>query len=114
MTADLDLWKECLLIMVKHIILWQLKENLSAQEKETVKAEIKEGLEGLKEKVPGILEIHVQTEILDSSNVDLMLDASFESIEALQAYAIHPEHVKVADGKVRPFTQLRSCIDFEQ
>ena len=39
--------------MVKHIILWQLKDELSEEEKQTVKAGIKEGLEGLAGKVPG-------------------------------------------------------------
>ena len=42
-----------------------------------------------------------------------MLDSSFESFEALKAYAKHPEHVKVADEKVQPFTASRSCLDFE-
>ena len=36
----------------------------------------------------------------------------FENEEALKGYAVHPEHVAVADGKVRPFTESRSCIDF--
>lgn len=98
--------------MVKHIILWTLKDSLSETEKETVKQEIKEGLEGLKGKIPGLLDIHVQTECLASSNADLMLDSSFESEEALEGYAVHPEHVAVADGKVRPFTAIRSCLDF--
>lgn len=98
--------------MVKHIILWTLKDSLSETEKETVKQEIKEGLEGLKGKIPGLLDIHVQTECLASSNADLMLDSSFESEEALEDYAVHPEHVAVADGKVRPFTAIRSCLDF--
>lgn len=98
--------------MVKHIILWTLKDSLSETEKETVKQEIKEGLEGLKGKIPGLLDIHVQTECLASSNADLMLDSSFESEESLKGYAVHPEHVAVADGKVRPFTAVRSCLDF--
>lgn len=98
--------------MVKHIILWTLKDSLSETEKESVKQEIKEGLEGLKGKIPGLLDIHVQTECLASSNADLMLDSSFESEEALAGYAVHPEHVAVADGKVRPFTAIRSCLDF--
>lgn len=98
--------------MVKHIILWTLKDSLSETEKESVKQEIKEGLEGLKGKIPGLLDIHVQTECLASSNADLMLDSSFESEESLKGYAVHPEHVAVADGKVRPFTAVRSCLDF--
>ena len=98
--------------MVKHIILWTLKDTLSAEEKIAVKKGIKEGLEGLKGKIPGLLDIHVETEGLASSNADLMLDSSFEDEAALKGYAVHPEHVAVADGKVRPYTAVRSCLDF--
>ncbi len=99
--------------MVKHIILWQLKDELSAEEKTAVKAGIKEGLEALAGKIPGLLEIKVQTEGLASSNADVMLDSSFEDEAALKVYASHPEHVAVADGKVRPYTKTRVCLDFE-
>lgn len=98
--------------MVKHIILWTLKEELSDAEKVEVKKGIKEGLEGLAGKIPGLIDIKVNTEGLPSSNADLMLDSTFESEEALKGYAIHPEHVAVADGKVRPYTATRSCLDF--
>lgn len=97
--------------MVKHIILWKLQE---AHNNDEVKKGIKEGLEGLLGVVPGIVEIKVQTDKLESSNVDVMLYSVFESKEALKGYANHPEHVKVADTKVRPFTQTRACIDFEE
>ncbi len=99
--------------MVKHVILWTLKDELSEEEKKTVKQEIKEGLEGLKGVVPGIVEIKVNIDGLASSNADLMLDSTFEDEEALKAYAVNPAHVAVADGKVRPFTKLRSCLDYE-
>ena len=99
--------------MVKHIILWQLKDEYSQEEKQQIKAEIKKGLEDLQGKIPGLVEIKVQTEYLASSNADLMLDSSFVDEEALKGYAVHPEHVKVADGKVRPFTKTRLCLDFE-
>ena len=99
--------------MVKHIILWTLKE-MSDSEKESVKAEIKAGLEALKGKIPGLVDIKVNTTgRLASSNADLMLDSTFENEEALKGYAKHPEHVAVADSKVRPFTANRSCLDFE-
>lgn len=99
--------------MVKHIILWQLKDEFSQEEKINIKKGIKANLEALKGKIEGLIEIKVQTECLPSSNVDLMLDSSFESEDALKAYAIHPEHVFVADTFVRPYTKTRSCIDFE-
>ena len=99
--------------MVKHVILWKLKEELTAEEKAAVKAGIKEGLEGLAGRIPGLADIHVYIDGLPSSTVDLMLDTTFESAEALAGYSVHPEHVAVADSKVRPFTAVRSCMDFE-
>ena len=99
--------------MVKHIILWQLKEELQGEEKEKVKAGIKAGLEGLAGQIPGLLDIKVQTECLESSNTDVMLDSTFVDVQALKTYASHPAHVKVADNQVRPYTKTRACMDFE-
>lgn len=99
--------------MVKHIIIWTLKSELSEEEKVAVKAGIKEGLEGLVGKVPGLLDVKVQIDgRLDSSNADVMLDCTLESEEALKGYAVHPAHVEVANTKVRPFTTVRSCLDY--
>ncbi|MBO7379176.1 MAG: Dabb family protein [Bacteroidales bacterium] len=101
--------------MVKHIILWKLREDLSEAEKETVKAGIKAGLEGLKGQIPGLVDIKVNTgKRLESSNADVMLDSTFDSAESLKGYSKHPAHVAVADGKVRPYTCQRTCLDFEE
>ena len=80
---------------------------------DTVKDE--DVLEELKDKIPGLLDISIQTDnILPSSNADIMLDSSFESEEALKGYAVHPVHVAVANTYVRPYTAIRSCLDFEK
>ena len=100
--------------MVKHIILWQLKDELSPEEKISVKAGIKNGLESLAGKIPGLLEIKVNCCGLSSSNADVMLDSTMESAEALKAYAVHPAHVAAADNFVRPYTELRLCLDYEE
>ena len=107
------LWKGKDSRMVKHVILWQLKDELSAEEKANVKNGIKEGLEGLQGKIPGLVEIKENINGLASSNADLMLDSLFEDEAALKGYAVHPEHVAVADGKVRPYTKNRVCLDYE-
>ena len=99
--------------MVKHVILWQLKDELTEGQISEVKAGIKSGLEGLKGEIPGLIDIKVVTEGLASSNADVMLDSTFESEEALKGYATHPKHVAVADGKVRPYTASRVCMDYE-
>ena len=72
--------------MVKHVILWKLKEELTAEEKENG---------------------------LPTSTVDVMLDTTFTDADALKAYSTNPLHVAVADGKVRPYTAVRSCLDYE-
>lgn len=100
--------------MVKHIILWTLRSELSEDEKNSVKSGIKAGLESLKGVVPGLVDVNVIIDgRLASSNADVMLDCTLESEEALKAYAVHPAHVAVADSKVRPYTAVRSCLDFE-
>lgn len=99
--------------MVKHVILWQLKDELSDTEKAAVKAGIKEGLEGLAGQIPGLLEVHVNINGLPSSTADLMLDTTFENAEALKGYSVHPAHVAVANAKVRPYYKSRVCLDYE-
>ena len=42
-----------------------------------------------------------------------MLDSTLESEEALKGYQSHPGHVKVADTYVRPYTEVRMCMDYE-
>lgn len=95
--------------MVKHIILWTLKEEFNTDE---IKQEMKKSLEALVGVVPGLVELSVQIEKLPTSNADVMLYSVLESEEALKGYAVHPAHVEAADTKVRPYTQTRSCIDY--
>ena len=99
--------------MVKHVILWKLKEEYSLEEKNQIKEGIKNGLEGLKGEIPGLIDIKVNIDPLPSSNCDLMLDSSFTDNDALKGYAVHPSHVAVADSKVRPHTSSRVCMDYE-
>jgi len=99
--------------MVRHVIVWSIKDEFSSSEKEQIKAGIKEGLEGLLGKIPGLTGIKVYTEGLESSSGDAMLDSVFEDEEALKNYTVDPLHVEVATTKVRPFMKIRSSFDYE-
>ncbi|MDD6327827.1 MAG: Dabb family protein [Eubacteriales bacterium] len=99
--------------MVKHIILWKLKEDLSEEQKVQVLAGMKENLEGLVGKVPGLLRMNIVIRPLESSNADVMLDSDLETQDALKGYQMHPDHVHVANTYVRPFTETRLCMDYE-
>lgn len=96
--------------MVKHIILWKLKDENNTPD---IKQGIKTALEALMGEIPGLLEICVQAEGLASSNADVMLYSVFEDEAALKGYAVHPKHVYAADTFVRPYTETRLCLDFE-
>ncbi len=100
--------------MVRHVILWQLKEDYSPEKKAAVKADIRRGLEALVGVVPGLVSLRVYTAGLSTSkNADAMLDAVFTDAAALAAYAGHPAHLAVANGAVRPHVQHRACFDLE-
>ena len=96
--------------MVRHILLWQIKDDA---DKASVKKNAKEALEGLAGKIDGLLSVKVHINGLESSNADMMLETSFTDEAALKGYSVHPLHVKAADTYVRPFTKLRVCLDFE-
>lgn len=97
--------------MVKHIILWKLKETLSEEEKTAARAEAKRRLENLNGKIDGMISLKVVTDRLPSSNADMMLDSEFESVEALAGYQVNPLHVEAATF-VRSVVEARLCLDF--
>ena len=99
--------------MVRHIILWTLKDTFGEEEKKEIKKNAKEHLEGLYGKVPSLRRIAVHTDPLPSSNCDMMLESAFDDEQGLKDYAVHPAHVAVANEFVRPFTISRVCLDFE-
>lgn len=100
--------------MVHHVILWKLKESLPQEEKKRIAEDIRVNLEALVGKVPGLVSLAVVTNPMPSSNADVMLDSVLENGEALKGYQTHPEHVKAADTYVRPYTEVRMCMDYEK
>ena len=98
--------------MIKHVILWKLKD-MTDSEKAKVKADAKAALEALDGKIEGLVSIKVNTIALPTSNCDMMLDSAFDSTEALAGYQKHPLHQAVANTFVRPFTEVRLCLDYE-
>ena len=98
--------------MLKHVILWKLDSKLSEVEKEKIKTDAKRELEALVGLVPGLISMSVAINGIESSNADMMLDNTLEGIEALNVYRVHPEHVRVADCFIRPYTTERLCLDY--
>ncbi len=98
--------------MVKHIIIWNFKEEYTTEQKTEFAKKIKTELEALVGKVDGLTDLKIITNPLDSSNGDLMLDSTLTSAEALAGYQVHPDHVAAATF-VRSVMGSRKCMDYE-
>lgn len=100
--------------MVKHIILWKLHDTIPAAEKPAIRANAKAALEGLVGQIDGLLNLRLEIDGLPSSNADMLLVATLDSVESLQGYQKSPAHNAVADRYVRPYTAQRLCLDYEE
>ncbi len=82
--------------MIKHIVIWRLKESAYGNDKATNARLIKERLEALRGKIPGLLKIEVGIDFsAGDASGDIVLYSEFTSREALGTYQAHPEHKAV-------------------
>lgn len=99
--------------MIKHIVMWRLHDSAQGNDKKTNAKLIKEKLESLRGKMPGVLAIEVGLDFSESSDSsDIVLYSEFESREALDLYQAHPLH-----KEVMPFVMASRCerrlVDYE-
>ena len=95
--------------MVKHIILWTLKDEYN---NDRIKQEMKVKLEGLVGVVPGLSVMKIKINPLPSSNADVMLYSEFEKPEDVPAYRAHPLHQE-AKSHFHHFLATRLSADYE-
>jgi hypothetical protein len=99
--------------MVRHIVLWRLKETAGGRSKAENAAEIKHRLEGLCGRIPGLGRLEVGFDFSRTpASSDLVLYSEFENRAALDAYQTHPLH-----EAIKPFVQAacneRRLVDYE-
>lgn len=98
--------------MVKHIVLFKLKGEVSADEKLAVMNKFKEAIEALPAKISVIRKIEVGLNMNPDETWNIALNSEFDTLEDLKFYATHPEHV--AAGKILAETkESRACVDYE-
>ena len=99
--------------MVKHIVAWKLKDNANGNTKEENALLIKEKLEALNGRIPGLVKIEVGIDFSKTEmSSDIILYSEFESKEDLNNYQIHPEH-KAVVPLVVDVTLERRLVDYE-
>jgi len=92
--------------MIKHIVMWTLKDKADA-------IKVKTMLEALKDKVPNIIDIEVGIDFNGSdAAADVVLYSTFASIDDLNSYQQHPEHQAVIP-LMQAMTTSRKVTDYE-
>lgn len=92
--------------MVKHIVLYTLKEGM---DKDEAVAIVAANLEPLVGKIPGLTHMEIRRAF---NGMDYALYSEFESREALKAYAVHPLHLE-AKSHFHHFIATRVAADYD-
>ena len=98
--------------MIKHIVMWKLKDEAHGNDKATNAKLIKEKLEALSRKIDGLLKIEVGIDFLGGGNFDVALYSELSKKEDLEIYQNHPLHQAVLPF-VKEAVIDRKAVDFE-
>lgn len=97
--------------MINHVVLFKLNEY-SKEEKLKIIGELKSLLEGLKEKIDVVKYIEVGTNYeLETNGYDMVLLSHFKTMEDLNKYRVHPEHLRVVK-RIGETTINRAAVDY--
>ena len=99
--------------MIKHIVMWQLKETANGKTREENKVTLKKALEDLIPKILVVVKLEVGLKCAESpANCDdVVLVSEFKTWADLDTYATHPEHLKVVEF-VKTVVEKRSAVDY--
>lgn len=99
--------------MIKHIVMWKFKDFAEGATKEENIAKVKAMLEALPSKIDFIREMKVEVNVNPKQGMyDAMLISSFDTLEDVNAYRVHPDHKKVSSF-VSLIREGRASVDYE-
>ena len=99
--------------MIKHIVMWKLKEHAEGLDKAANLSKMKMLLESCANIVPGMTALEVAIAVPElEATYDIILYTEFTDKTALDAYQVHPTHqaIKPFIGAVR---EERQCMDYQ-
>lgn len=99
--------------MVRHIVMFKLKEFDTLEAKEAKMQEIKVALEALIDKIDVLRMIRLDFNVNPAETWDIILTTELDSLADINTYANHPEHVAVAKNIIGPVKADRACVDYE-
>ena len=99
--------------MIRHIVMFKLKEFATPADKQAKMQEIKTVLEALIDKIDVLRMIRVDFNVNPAETWDVILTTELDTLEDVSIYANHPEHVVVAKEVIGPVKADRACVDYE-
>jgi len=99
--------------MIKHIVMWTLKDEVDGSTAKENAAKMKEMLEALNGRIEGLKHIEVSCDIVDSDpEVHIILQSEHDDVNALNFYQNHPEH-QACILFVKSVVSSRKVVDYE-
>ena len=98
--------------MVKHIVLFKLKNEVPVAEKQAVALKFKTAIEALPAVIPFIGKVEVGVNINPDEQWNIALYSEFKTLDEVKAYAVHPAHVAAAK-LLADVKESRACVDYE-
>ncbi|MGK0500431.1 MAG: quinol monooxygenase YgiN [Oceanicoccus sp.] len=99
--------------MIKHILLFKIKEDVEGRSKAESIAQAKILVEGMNGKIPGLIKVEVGSDFsAGADSADMILHSEFESREALKVYSSHAAHKAVLPF-LKSIISERRLIDYE-
>ncbi len=97
--------------MISHTVMWRFKEENKEENMNTVAERLmalyKSG------KIDGLRKMEIGKDVSHTDmSYDMVLLTEFDSMEALAAYKIHPDHVAISQF-VKTIRTARAVVDFE-
>lgn len=98
--------------MIKHIVLFSLRDEIEQSYKADRLADLKEQFLALQGEIASLRSIEIGINVNPKEKFDLALVATFDDLAGLAAYASDPRHVAVAK-QVGEMLSVRACTDYE-
>ena len=99
--------------MIRHIVMWKFKESAEGNTKEENIRIVSESLFSLVGVIDEIKKMEIGVDLMNTAaSMDLALVTEFETLDTLHTYAVHPEHLKVAEF-MKKVTEERVVLDCE-
>jgi hypothetical protein len=98
--------------MIKHIVMWKLKDFPQTEIKALNAAKLKDELYALKKEIVQIKALNVGINLNPENEYDIVLECKFDNLEDVVTYQKHPAHLRVVEF-LKTIRDLKAAIDYE-